>query len=445
MPHCHQAPANARFPAARLHPKGGLYVRSVSSSSGAKRARRRLVDAATAHQDRRIRRRRPRRRRERPAPARRAGSGQGPSTGAAVANQDPRRSTPELRTEIARLDREILARLEARARASKEIRARAESEPAPDVTDRDALTALSAAATGDLPSDALYTIYSAIRASARALEQAPRVAYLGPEGGFSHVLGRTHFGAGGAFIECPSVREALEEVARGRAAYAIFPFESSADGLVQASVTALTDTELVIVGARTLPVTFQLMSRARALSDLEKVYTTPAGHAACQRFLDAELPRVSVIDVRSMKVAAELSHEDASSAALLPEPTGSEQGLPVLRENVADVAEIKMRFAIAASRRRAVPGPTSRACSSARRQAGSLFDICDTSPNAASTCGVSTRAPRSRAVGLRFLRRDRRRHATERSVITALEAVKKSTRYLRVLGSFPQSLTQGRA
>ncbi|MES1187500.1 MAG: ACT domain-containing protein, partial [Myxococcales bacterium] len=29
-------------------------------------------------------------------------------------------------------------------------------------------------------------------------------------------------------------------------------------------------------------------------------------------------------------------------------------------------------------------------------------------------------------------------HATERGVITALEAVKKSTRYLRVLGSFPQ-------
>ncbi|MES1183173.1 MAG: prephenate dehydratase domain-containing protein, partial [Myxococcales bacterium] len=251
---------------------------------------------------------------------------------------DPRRSTPELRTEIARLDREILERLEARARASKEIRARAESEPAPDTTDRDALALLNAAASGDLPSEALYAIFSAIRASARALEQAPRVAYLGPEGGFCHVLGRAHFGAGGSFIECPSVREALEEVARGRAACAIFPFESSADGLVQASITALTDTELVIVGARTLPMTFQLMGKGSALSDLEKVYTTPAGHAACQRFLDSELPRVSVIDVRSMKVAAELAQEDPTSAALLPEPTGREQGLGMLRENVGDVA-----------------------------------------------------------------------------------------------------------
>ena len=131
---------------------------------------------------------------------------------------EPRRSTAELRTEIARLDREILERLEARARASKEIRSRSEIEPSPDTTDRDALLALSNAASGDLPSESLHAIFSAIRASARAIEQAPRVAYLGPEGGFCHVLGRAHFGAGGAFIECPSVREALEEVARGRLA-----------------------------------------------------------------------------------------------------------------------------------------------------------------------------------------------------------------------------------
>jgi len=352
---------------------------------------------------------------------------------------DPRRSTPELRTEIALLDREILERLEARARASKEIRARAESEPAPDTTDRDALSVLGAAATGDLPSEALYAIFSAIRASARALEQAPRVAYLGPEGGFCHVLGRAHFGTGGSFIECPSVRDALEEVARGRAACAIFPFESSADGLVQASITALTDTELVIVGARTLHMTFQLMAKAAALSDLEKVYTTPAGHAACQRFLDSELPRVSVIDVRSMKVAAELAQEDATSAALLPEPTGSEQGLSVLRENVGDVAESKMRYAIAA------PRPASRSGAdvtcllfSIDDKPGSLFDIL----RHFAERGINLRRLHSRPAGREpwdyVFYVEIGGHATERSVITALEAVKKSTRYLRVLGSFPQ-------
>jgi chorismate mutase/prephenate dehydratase len=352
---------------------------------------------------------------------------------------DPRRSTAELRTEIARLDREILERLEARARASKEIRVRAESDPSPDATDREALAALTSAASGDLPAESLQAIFSTIRASARALEQSPRVAYLGPEGGFCHVLARAHFGVGGAFTECPSVREALEEVARGRAACAVFPFESSADGLVQTSVTALTDTDLVITGARTLPMTFQVMSRAANLADLEKVYTTPAGHAACQRFLDSELPRVSVIDVRSMKVAAELAQEDASSAAIVPEPTGREQSLEVLRANVGDVAEIKMRYAIAA------PRPASRSAAdvtcllfSIDDKPGSLFDIL----RHFAERGINLRRLHSRPAGREswdyVFYVEIGGHATDRSVITALEAVKKSTRYLRVLGSFPQ-------
>jgi chorismate mutase / prephenate dehydratase len=352
---------------------------------------------------------------------------------------DARRSTAELRTEIARLDREILERLEARARASKEIRTRAESEPTADVSDRDALAALSAHASGDLAPEALGAVFSAIRASARAIEQAPRVAYLGPEGGFCHVLSRVHFGAGGSFIECGSVRDALEEVSRGRAACAVFPFESSSDGLVQTSVTALTDTELVIVGARTLPVMFELMGRGSSLADIEKVYTTPAGHAACQRFLDTELPRVSVIDVRSMKVAAELAQEDAASAAILPEPTGREQALQLLRENVGDSADTKMRFAIAA------PRPASRSGAdvtcllfSIDDKPGSLFDIL----RHFAERGINLRRLHSRPAGREpwdyVFYVEIGGHATDRSVITALEAVKKSTRYLRVLGSFPQ-------
>jgi len=352
---------------------------------------------------------------------------------------DSRHTVAELRTEIARLDREILERLEARARASKEIRGRAETEPATDVTDREALEKLSAAASGDLPPEALRTIFSAIRAASRSLELSPRVAYVGPEGGFCHVLGRAHFGPTGAFIECPSVRDALEEVARGRAAFAVFPFESSVDGLVQASITALTDTDLVIVGARALQKSFQLMGRGSSLADLEKVYTTPAAHADCQRFLDSELPRVSVIDVRSMKVAAELAQEDTTSAAIVPEETGSEHALGLLRGNVGDVADIKMRYALAA------PRPASRSGAdvtcllfSIDDKPGSLFDIL----RHFAERGINVRRLHSRPAGREpwdyVFYVEIGGHATERSVITALEAVKKGTRYLRVLGSFPQ-------
>jgi chorismate mutase/prephenate dehydratase len=204
-------------------------------------------------------------------------------------------------------------------------------------------------------------------------------------------------------------------------------------------VTALTDTDLVIVGARTQPLVFSLMGREGSLADLEKVYTTPAGHAACQRFLDAELPRVSVIDVRSMKVAAELAQEDATSGAILPVPTGRDQQLSLLRENVGDAAETKMRYAIAA------PRPASRSGAdvtcllfSIDDKPGSLFDIL----RHFAERGINLRRLHSRPAGREawdyVFYVEIGGHATDRGVITALEAVKKSTRYLRVLGSFPQ-------
>ena len=89
---------------------------------------------------------------------------------------DPRRSTPELRTEIARLDREILERLEARARASKEIRSRAESEPAPDVDrSRRARRAERRCQRVTCRAKSLYAIFSAhSRVGARARASAAR-------------------------------------------------------------------------------------------------------------------------------------------------------------------------------------------------------------------------------------------------------------------------------
>ena len=48
---------------------------------------------------------------------------------------------------------------------------------------------------------------------------------------------------------CPG-SAALDDVVRGRAAFAVLPFESSEDGLVQSTLNALAGTELVIVAER---------------------------------------------------------------------------------------------------------------------------------------------------------------------------------------------------
>ncbi|MES1176456.1 MAG: prephenate dehydratase domain-containing protein [Myxococcales bacterium] len=351
---------------------------------------------------------------------------------------DVKREVSEFREQIAKLDEEIVQRLDARARISRDIHNRIETDPSADVNEKEWLDHLVSLSNGELPAENLRSILLQIRASARGIEQPARVAYLGPEGSFCYHMALGYFGPGASFIESASVEELLEEVVRGRAAYAAFPFESSVDGLVQPSITALSQTDLVIVAERSLATPHQLMSRASAVSDIEKVYATAATRVCCSRFLDKELPRASVIDVRSPVVAAALAAEESNAAAIVPEPSGKSAGLALLRDNVDDMPDVKLRYCVASQR------PASRSGSdvtcllfSVDDSAGALFDVLKHFAER----GINVKKLHSRPVPREtwsyVFYVEIGGHVTERQVVTALEAVKRSTKYLRVLGSFP--------
>jgi chorismate mutase/prephenate dehydratase len=290
-----------------------------------------------------------------------------------------------------------------------------------------------------MPAESLKAIFREIRAAGRGIEQPVRVAVVGPEGGFCYQSCLEAFGTTTPTIECATAADAFAEVSRGRAAYAIYPFESSAEGLVQSSLLALADTELVQVGERFAAATYHLMSLAADASALERVYLTAVAHAECQRFLDQELPRVSIIDVRSPRVAAELARESPTSGAVISERCGRVAGLEVLRSNIGDAADLRIRYGIAGQRPAARTGrDVSCLLFSTENQPGSLYD--------------TLRHFAERGINLRRLQSLPARdgfeyyfyveisgHASDRSVVTALEAIKRNVRYFRLLGSFPAS------
>jgi chorismate mutase/prephenate dehydratase len=351
---------------------------------------------------------------------------------------DERRDRSELRDKLADIDREILAQLDARARVSRDLAARTGGEPSADLGEREWLESLVRAGAGDMPPESVRAIFGQIRAASRALEQPLAVAFVGPDGGFCQEAALQHFGATARYVATPGIVEALDEVVRGRVTVAVFPFESSVDGLVQPSVTALAETDLMMVGERVVSASLDLMSKATDLGAIEHVYATALGQASCQRFLDTELPRASVIDVRSPVVAAELARDESNAAALVSPRVGRAAGLETLRANVRDESDLKLRYGFASSR------PAMR---SGNDVTCLLFSV-DDSPG--SLFGV-LRHFADRGVNLRKLQSrpvphgswdyvfyvELGAHVTERSVTTALEAIKRSTKYLKVLGSFP--------
>ncbi|MCC6216326.1 MAG: ACT domain-containing protein [Polyangiaceae bacterium] len=349
-----------------------------------------------------------------------------------------RRDATELRARQRELDREILARLDERAQLSTELRALLEAQPAFDEAgDRVASSDLEAAASGALPRSAVRAIFNVIHAEMRALERPARVAFVGPEESFGHQVARDAFGSTAGLIEAETVGDALELVIRGRAECAVVPFESSVDGLVQPTITALSASELVIVAEREAPGRYDLVSRTGNAHDIDKVYATAVARAACSRVLARDFPRATLLDVRSPRVALDLAREDHGAAALVPEPAGACSGLVAVTRNVGDAPDLSVRWAVVSAR------PASRTGNDATAV---LFSVDDT-PGALfevlrhfAERGVNLRRLQSRPVRgeswayLFYV--EVSGHTTDRGVVTALEAIRKGTRYLRVLGSF---------
>lgn len=349
---------------------------------------------------------------------------------------DTKRQLSELRQRIARIDLELLSTLEARARVSREIHAVLEGEPPGlDAPEQEWFAPLAEASGHVWPASSLLAIYRQIRAEARALEQPVKVAYFGPEGGLGHTTAQGYFGSSALAIPCVTVAEALTEVERGRAGHAVFPFESSSDGLIHSSITALAATELVIVDERTISATYDVFSAASALDRITTVYVTTTARAACEGFLGRELGKAQVVTAPGPRDAFERAVQDPTSAAIVPSPWHHERPLQVLRANVGDQPDLRLRFAVAGSRPAMRSGnDTTALLFSVDDSPGSLYEVL----RHFSERGVNLRKLHSRPVQQEALFYvEALGHVTDRPVTTALEAVKRSTRYFRLIGSFP--------
>lgn len=356
-----------------------------------------------------------------------------------------RQERQALERRAAQLEQELVRLLDARAEVAQRLRALTEGEEAFGELDEAAwLRGLERASQGHLPLQSLRAILREVRAALRGIELPGRIAYIGPPGGLCHQMVRRHFGADSSTLECSTVAEALDAVARDRAAIAAIPLESSADGLAQASVSALARSDLVMVGERSLSITFDLVSAEARVEDLERVYVTSRGRAECRSYLASRLPDVEVIEMGSPLECIEAAAQDPRGGAVLLDDRARESSLGVLERNVGDVPDAFVRFALVATRP-AKRSEWNRTCLlfSVQDEPGSLFEVLRHFAERGLNLGRVQSRPVSQAALLRgkgwdyafYVEVDG--HETDRSMVAALDRVRRSTKYLRVLGSYP--------
>jgi prephenate dehydratase len=274
-----------------------------------------------------------------------------------------------------------------------------------------------------------------------------RIAYLGPEGTYSHEALMRSGGADGAdLVALPTIHDTIVAVHEDRADRALVPIENSLEGAVNATLDTLVGeaVDVAIVGEVVHEVHHCLVAPAGvALEDVQTVVSIPQASAQCARFLRTELPDAAIVAANSTAEAVRaVVEEGGGRAALGNRLSASLYGGEVLRDGVEDTAGNATRFVWLA------PAGVRASGTGEWKTSVVFWGAGDDAPGWLVRClsefafrGVNLTMiesrPRKLGLGHYVFFADLEGRDRDAEVAAAIEAVRGQTEQLRVLGSYP--------
>ena len=209
------------------------------------------------------------------------------------------------------------------------------------------LSELSKKENGLLNESAIEAIFLEVFAVSRNLELPERIAYLGPEGSFTHQAAESRFGAMSDYLSLGSIHSVFRTLEAGRAKFGVVPIENSRDGIVGETLDLLAKSSVKIVAELYMPIHMSFATKARKLEDIKKIYSKDKGFGQTREFLSEHgLVNIELIPVESTAKAAILAAEDPSAAAICSHIAAKLYGVPTMFENIEDEHDSSTRFVI---------------------------------------------------------------------------------------------------
>ena len=200
---------------------------------------------------------------------------------------------------------------------------------------------------GRLPEKSIRAIYREIMSAALALEDDLKIAYLGPEGTWTHQAAIKKFGHSVAYSSQPNFAEVFEQVTRRRADYGVVPIENSTEGAVSHTLDLFVDSPLQICAQILMRIENGLMA-AIPRDQIKTLYSHPQVFGQCRNWILRNFPEADLVEVSSTTRAAQLAKENAAQgAAALGGALAAEiNGLTLLESSIQDRATNTTRFLV---------------------------------------------------------------------------------------------------
>lgn len=349
-----------------------------------------------------------------------------------------------LREQIDAIDAQILDLLSKRACLAQEVgHVKAETNAPVFRPEREAqvLRGVADRNPGPLDGADLQTIFREIMSACRALEKRVSVAYLGPAGTFSEQAVYKQFGHAVEGEPCVSIDEVFRATEAGTADFGVVPIENSSEGTINRTLDLLLQTSLTISGEISIPVHHSLMTKSGSMEGITRICAHSQALAQCQAWLNQHFPNIQRQPVASNGEAARLASEDAAVAAIAGEIAGERYGLQVVHAHIQDDPHNRTRFAVIG---RLQTSPSGRDQTSlvlsVPNQPGAVYRmLAPLAEHGVSMTRFESRPARTGAWDYYFFV-DVEGHAHDEKVVRALDELKRTAAFFKVLGSYPLAL-----
>ncbi len=350
----------------------------------------------------------------------------------------------DLRIQIDEIDREMVQLLNRRCGLAREIGVLKRQSDAPIYVperERRLLEKLDGLNEGPLDRASLLAIYREIMSASLKLERPLTVAFLGPEGTFSHEAVIDKFGHGITPQPVTAIADVFSAVETGRADYGMVPVENTTEGVVNPTLDTLMDSSVRVVAEFNLPIHHRLFS-AGPLSEIRCIYSHPQVFGQCREFLRANLKNATLIEVTSTTRAIELAERESDAAAIAGRLAAERTELNAVALNIEDNARNTTRFLIIGKQSNQPSGNDKTSLSFALHdRVGALYDaLRPFRDHEISMTLIESRPLKNRSWEYAFFV-DILGHEEDPAIKAACRELEKECAFFKIFGSYPMAIS----
>ena len=353
-------------------------------------------------------------------------------------------SLEDLRKKIDEADAKIVKLIAERIRITEEI-GREKKKQGKQIEDagrekRVVENVTSIAREEGIKQEAIESIYKQIVSVSRNM-QGIVVAFQGEIGAYSEEAAFHFFGASIEVKPCESVDDVFRLVEQGEIQFGVVPIENSLEGSISRVYDLLLDSNLMVCGETELRITHCLIGGPEATLDtIRKIYSHPQALAQCRDFLkhlNCEI--IPTYDTAgSVKMIKEKNITDGGAVASTR--AAEIYGMKIIAREIEDNPNNFTRFFILAKQDSPPTGDDKTSIVfSVRHKPGALYEfVKELAARKINLTKIESRPTRQKPWEYNFYL-DFEGHREDKAPREALENLRNSSIFVKVLGSYPKA------